>query len=200
MVFAYHIYGFKQLGKSLPGLCGNEHDFRILHKGKGISDLFRKTVNGLVVLFHGIPLVDGNDDRFTSFVGNAGNLGILFGHAFHRINDQDNYIRTLYGAHRTHNHVMLQVLFDFILAAQTRRIDKHIFPAVKGHIRIHGITGGAGNIGNNQTVFAEHPVDNGGFTHIGLSDNRHTDTVVFFRAVRFVREMGNYLVQHFAQS
>ena len=58
----------------------------------------------------------------------------------------------------------------------------------------------SGNIGNNQTVFAEHPADNGGFTHVGLSDNRHTDAVVFFRAVRFLREMGNYLVQHFAQS
>ena len=40
------------------------------------------------------------------------------------------------------------------------------------------IAGSARNVGNNHSVFAEHSVDKGGFTHIGLADNGNLYCVI----------------------
>ena len=89
----------------------------------------------------------------------AGNLCILLGHTFYRVDQNYHNIRAVNRRHGTDDAVALQFFFDLALAAQPGCVDKYIFMAVPLHACIYRITRCAGNIGNNQAVFAKDAVN-----------------------------------------
>ena len=130
----------------------------------------------------------------------TGDLGILLGHAFRRIDHEYRHITALHSAYGTDDHIFFQFFFDLILAAQSCRIDKDIFFIVALQSCIHGISGGAGNIRYDQTLFPDQAVDDRRFSHIRLSDDRYLWRIILFRFRRSFREIGDHLIEKIAQS
>ena len=80
-------------------------------------------------------------------MSNAGNFGILLCHTFCGINHQKNDIGPLNGSYRTDNTVTFKIFFNFILSADSGRINKYIFLAMVLNDSINGISGRTGNVG-----------------------------------------------------
>ena len=118
-------------------------------------------VNGLVILFNGIPLVDCNDNALAALMCDPGDLGILLCHALGRIDHHDHNICLFYGSNSANDTKSLQFFLDLALAAQSCRVDKDIFLAMELDLGIDRISGGSCHIGNNHTVLAHQTVDKG---------------------------------------
>ena len=200
MIFDHGVDGLKEPVQPLSRLCGNEDQLRVGHEGEGVFDLLRKAVNGLVILLHGVPLVDGDDHSLSPFVGDARDLGILLRHAFHGVDHKDDHIRALHRSHGAHDHVALQLLLDLVLPAQARRIDEDIFLPVMHHLGVDGVPGRSRDIGDDHPVLSQQTVDDGGFPHVGLSHDRHPGPLVLLLRLALFRKMGDHLIQHISQS
>ena len=178
----------------------DKKDLRIGHVGKHIPDSFRHLIDGLVIFFHRIPFVHGDNDGLAPLMGDPGNLRILLADAIHGIDDQNHNVRPFHRTDRTENHIPLQIFLDFILPAQSCRVDENIFFSVVGHFRVHGVPGSSRNIGYNQTFFPQQPVDQGRFPHIGLSHNGNPGPVVLFPFPAVFVKIGHHFFQHVPQS
>ncbi len=200
MILADHINGFKKLRQTLSRLCRYKQNFRVRHIRKRISHLLGKTVNSLIVLLHRIPLVHGDNDSLPPVMSDSRDFGILFRDALHRIDDQHHYLRPLHCADRADDHEPFQFLFYLILAAESRRIDKHIFLPIVGNLRIHRISGGSRNVRHNQTVLPQQFIDQGRFPYIGLAHDGYSGTVILFLFGISILEIRSHLIQHISQT
>ena len=73
-------------------------------------------INGFVIFNDSIPLVNGDNHALAPLVGDTGNLRILFGDPFGRIDHQKDNIGPLNRSYRTDNAVTFQILFNFIFS------------------------------------------------------------------------------------
>ena len=88
-------YEFDHIGQSVDALLGQgrgKENGGVLEKGQFSADILFKLMAGLAVFFNEVPLIDDDDAALTCFVNVAGDLRILFGNAFRRIDDQDGDI------------------------------------------------------------------------------------------------------------
>ena len=100
-------------------------------------------IDGLIIFFHGIPLIYRNDNSFAPLMGNPCNLGILFGNAFGSVNHNDHNVCPLHCRHSADNAKPFQLFLDLVLTPQTRGINKYIFSAIPDNLRIYGVPGGS---------------------------------------------------------
>ena len=146
LVVMHHVDHLVELYQALAGLGGYKDELRVGQKGQDLADLVRKFPDGVVVLFDQVPLVDGDDDRLAPVMGDARNLGVLFGHALGGVDDQDRDVRPLHRAHAAGDHVVLQVLLDLVPAPDAGRVDKDIFLSVVGDPGVDRIPGRSGYV------------------------------------------------------
>ena len=182
LVVMDHVDHLIELDQTLSGLRGNKDEFRIGQKGKYLPDLVSEFLYALIVLFHQVPLIDSDYHSLAPLVSNAGNLGILFCHAFGRVYDQDRDIRPVYGAHTAGDHIVLQSLLDLVFAANAGRVYEDVFLSMPDDPGIDRVPCRARNIGDDHSVLSDQPVDDRGFSNIGLAYDRNTHSVVFFFA------------------
>ena len=133
-------------------------------------------------------------------MGNAGNLCILIGDAFVGINDQNGNVTAFYGSNGTNDTETLDFFFDFALPTHTRCVDEHIFLTIHFNGRVDGVTGGTGNVADDESVFSQNLVDEGRLTYVRFADDGNFDCVVFFLIVAVFREVCHYLIQHIPQT
>ena len=200
MVLADHINEIKKLRQSLSRHCRYEYNLGIGHIGQHTADSVRYFIDRLVILFHGIPLIHGDDDCLAALMGNPRYLRILLADAFHRINDQHHDIRPFHRADSPHDHIVLQGFLDLIFPAQACRVYEYIFLSVVDDLRIHGIPGSPGNIRHNEAVFSQQLIDQGRFPHIRLSDNCHPGALILFLFSLCPVKVRDDLLQHIAKS
>ena len=200
MIFSHHVNQIIQLVQSLSRQCRNIGNLRIRHIGKDFPDLGFILFYCLIILFNGIPLIDGNDDCLSPLMGNSGDLGVLLRDTLHGINQKHHNIGTLHGTYRTHDHIAFQIFLYLILAPQSRSIDENILLAVVGNRSINGIPCGACHIGDDQSVFTEHFIDQRRFSNVRLTNNGHTNLIIFFLFLTLLTEMCNHLIQHISKS
>ena len=131
-------------------------------------------------------------------MSNSGNLGILLGHAFFRIDDKHDDIGALYRADGADDHITLQLFFNFIFASKTCRINEDVLFSIMHYLGIHRIPRCTCNIGNDHPVFTDQAVNNGRFADIWFSDNRNFRTIILLFHLCIFREMTYNFVQHIA--
>ena len=86
----------EQLVHALTGLRGNEQHRCIRHVCQTLTDTQRVLLHGGAVLLDQIPLVYHDDARLACIMCLAGNLCVLLGNAFGRVNHDNAYIGALY--------------------------------------------------------------------------------------------------------
>ena len=94
----------------------------------------------MIVFFHGIPFVDGDDQSLAAFMCDTGNLRILFRYTFRRIDYYQNDICPFHCSYRTDDTVALQFFFYLALSSQPCSINKHIIFSIIFHIGINSIS------------------------------------------------------------
>ena len=111
-------------------------------------------------------------------MSNARNLGVLLRKALGSVNHYNADLRSLNRHFRSDNGIFFYLVINTAFSAQTRSIDKNKSAVFVFNNGVRCIAGSARNVGNNHPVFAEHGVDKGGFTHIGLADNGNLYCVI----------------------
>ena len=108
----------------------------------------------------------------------ARDLLVLLGDAALGVDQEQADLGSLHRHVGTENAEMLNAVVDLGLAADACRVDKGKGADLVFHLCIHRVTRGACDVGNDQTVFADELVDDGGFSRIGLSDDGDVNAVV----------------------
>ena len=132
-------------------------------------------------------------------MGDPRDLGVLLRHSLHRVDEQYHDIRALHRAHGAHDHIVLEILLHLVLAAQPCGVDKNVFSAVSGDGGIHRIPGGARDIGDDQPVFPQKLIDQGGLAHVGLAYDGDPGFLVLPVLLALLPEMSDHHVQHIPQ-
>ena len=185
---------------SLPCHGRNKHLRRIFHIFQFHGNILEIFIHGLFVLINGIPFIDGNNCRLSSFVGNACNLGILICNAFVGINQKNRNITAFHCRNRTDNAEAFDFLLDFAFAAHPCRINEDILLSVNFNRRIDCISCRACNIADNQSVLTENLIDERGFAHIGLPNDGNLNGIIILLMDVLFREIRDNLVKHIAQA
>ena len=78
LVLKDHVDGRKELAEPLARFRGNEDNLRVAQVREDLTYLLLIVPRALrVLVLHGIPFVDGDDNALASLVRNSGNLRIL---------------------------------------------------------------------------------------------------------------------------
>ena len=138
---------------SLSGFRRNKEILRIVHVSKFLFQLLCKFLHGFIVLLHQIPLINGNNNTLSGFMGNTGNAGIPIGNSLYGINQNYTNISPVHCGNGSDHRISLNIFRYLTLSSQTGGINKDIGCTVIGHFRINSISGGAGYIRYNDTIF-----------------------------------------------
>ena len=100
--------------------------------------------------------------------------------------------KTLMGINQQHHHIgifnRLQGLYDgeflhrlgnIFTASDTRSINQRIGFSIPLIVDINAVAGGAGQIKDNDAILTKQAVYQGGFTHIGTTDNGNLDAPLY---------------------
>ena len=98
LLFRYELDHIGQAVDALLGQGRGEEDGRILEEGQFAADIFFEFMACLAILFDEVPLLIDDDAALARFMDVAGDLRVLFGHAFCSIDDQDGDVRPVDGA------------------------------------------------------------------------------------------------------
>ena len=132
-------------------------------------------------------------------MGNAGNLRVLLCHPLCSVYHHNHHICPVNGCHSTDNAVTLQFFFDLVFPAKTCRINKSVFFPIVLYQGINGISGSAGDVGNNHAVLSQNFINQGRFSHIGFSHyGNFRNVALLFLSCVFIK-MGHYFFQHISQ-
>ena len=179
LVFQYDVDKVKELRQALPGHGRDKEDFGVGHKGQHLADAGRETIHALIVLIgHGVPFVDGDQDAFAPLMGNPGDLRVLIGDALERVDHQHDHIGPFDGGDGADDAVAFELFFYFVFAAQTGGVDKNVVLAVALDDGVDGVARRAGNVGDNDAVFAKQLIYNRRFADVRLADNGDAGPVV----------------------
>ena len=107
----------------------------------------------------------------------TGDLLVLFGHAFRRVDHHQHHIRPVNGPQAADHTVPFQRRVDFAAPPHAGGIDEDERHAVVFEISIHGIPGRTRNIADHQTFFAEQCIDQRRLADIGTADHGDPDGV-----------------------
>ena len=109
----------------------------------------------------------------------TGDLAVLFGEAFERIDHDDTDVRPFDGHLGPDDAVLLDAFIDARLPAETGGVDEQegtVFVFDEG---IGRVPGGAGDARDDGPLFPAQGVDERGFAHVGLADDGDLDDEVF---------------------
>ena len=111
-------------------------------------------------------------------MGIAGNLLVLLVDASRGIDHHEDHIRPVDGTQGAYDAVPFHRILDLPLAAHARRVDQCKLRPVLGEMGVDCIPCGAGDIAHDDPVLPEDLVDDGGFPHIGPSNDRNADLIL----------------------
>ncbi len=119
-----------------------------------IGDSFHRA-GGFV--FHQVPFIQNDDTGLARLLNFGGQFLILLAYLQTGVQYQGDDIGAVDGAQRAHNRESFDTVVDPGLASDAGGVYQGQFAALVIKGRVHGITGGAGYIGNNcPFLTAEH--------------------------------------------
>ena len=167
----------EQLVHALTGLRRDEQHGRVGHIRQALTHAERILLHGGAVLLDEIPFVDDDDARLACVMRLAGNLGVLLGDALGRVDHDDADVRTLDREQRAHDRELLDFLVHLALLADAGGVDKGELAARIVHVGVYAVARRAGNVRNDNTLLAQHTVEQAGLADVRLADEGNTDAV-----------------------
>src|SRR5205085_12221315 len=110
---------------ALASQSGDEDDRRVVEELHLVAQVaLEGGGRARLLVRHGVPLVDGDDDRATGFDRVARDVRVERGYTFRRINHDDRHVRTLKTAPRHHDRQLLRHLLRLALAPDPCRVNQ----------------------------------------------------------------------------
>ena len=187
--------GLKQFVDALTGLGADKDDGGIGHEAEVLLQLFAHGVHRVAVLLDGVPLVDGDNAGLALLMRVAGDLGVLFGEAYRRVDHNDADAAALDSGQTAQDAVALNAALDLAALAQAGGVGKNELAVLVLHHRVDGIAGRTGFVGDDQTVLAQNMVDEAGFADVGAANDGNRDAVIRVFLVLLKVEVGADRVQ-----
>ena len=167
-------------------------------KLKSSSSIFAHGVHRVAVLLDGVPLVDGDNAGLALLMRVAGDLGVLFGEAYRRVDHNDADTAALDSGQTAQDAVALDTALDLAALAQAGGIGKDELAVLVLYHCVDGIAGRTGFVGDDQTVLAQNMVDEAGFADVGAANDGNRDAVIRVFLVLLKVEVGADRVQQVA--
>ena len=121
-------------------------------------------------------------------MGQASHLRILFRHTFVCIDQNQAYVGALNRHGRAKNGKFLDSVIHLGFLTHPSRVDEEVFPLLVFKIAVHRVPGGACHVGNDDPLLSQNTIDQGGFSHIGFTDDGHLDHIFPLFLLFFGRE------------
>lgn len=118
------------------------------------------------------------------------------------IQDETNYVGAFDGVDGAEGGEFLETFFDFASFAEAGGVDQGVVSLVDGDFAVDGVSGGAGDFGDDDAGFAEDGVDEGGFAGVWAADEADFDAFfLFFLCLwsGFVAEFSQVLSEGFQE-
>ena len=131
-------------------------------------------------------------------MGISGNLGILFRKALGSVNKDQAHVRTVYRHIGTQHAVMLDTLGDTGFFPDAGGVDEDELSLFVFHHGIRCVTGRAGNVGHDGTLFPGDAVHQRGLAYVRLADDRHVDGILIVLQLVLRRQQVIDRIQHIA--
>ena len=106
------------------------------------------------------------------------NLAVLLCKALRSVYHNNAYIGSVYSHISTKHAVLFYLLVYLGLAADSCRINKHIFLTVTLNARIDSVTGSTCDIRHYHSLLARNFIYKRRFTRIRLTDDRNLDSIL----------------------
>ena len=95
----------EQFFRALSGECGNKHDLRVRDEREYLPHAVRVLFYRVIILFHRIPFIDGDDQSLSPVVGDARYFRVLLRHSLDGVNHQNDDVRALDRRHGPDNTI-----------------------------------------------------------------------------------------------
>ncbi len=191
--------GVEAAPNPLSGQGRGEDDRYPLKEGDPSADFLFPLRSGHRVLLDQIPLVGDQDQGTPGLPRHLSDPHILGVKLFlARVDQQNANLRRVDDPIGPQGAVILDTVLHTCLTSQPRRIDEDDAAAVITEFAVDGVTGGTGDLRHNRPVLADQPVHEAGFPHVGFSDHRHADGVVFRVKIRSVGQPLQNQIQEIA--
>ena len=184
----------------MSGLGGNKDYRRVTHERETVLELTLHRLESTGLLFDEVPLINSKNAGFTRVMGITCNLGVLFGNAFRRVDQDDTDVCFFDRGQRADHTVLFDLVLDTALLAKSRGIDDRELTVLILNYGVDRVSSRTRNIGNDRSFLAGHIVGERGFTGIRLTDQSDTDRLVAFLILIFLREVFVDSVEHLAES
>ena len=104
-------------------------------------------------------------------------MQILFNQTFVGVNHQHHNISVINCLEGFNNGEFLNRQFNIFAFANTGGVDQRVLFAVTFVIDINAVASGASFIKNHHAVFTEQAIDQGGFAHVGTTNDADSNTI-----------------------
>ncbi len=183
----------EKLVRTLTGLSRNKHEGRVGHKTEIHHKPFGEFLHGFSVLFHGVPLIYGDNACLSLLVGISRYFAVLLCESLRCVYHDNAHVGSVYRHIGSQDAVFFHIVIDLRFSSYSRRVNQQIFFSVIGHRRVHRVSCGSRFIRDYNAVFPRNFIYQRRFPCIGFSDNRHLYGVVvgfFFGNIGHIFENG----------
>ena len=131
-------------------------------------------------------------------MGQSRHLGVLLGHAFVGVNEDEAHVGPFDGHGGTEHRKLFDPVVHLGFLPHPGGVDKEILAQLVFKKAVHRVPGGARHIADDDPLFPQDAVDQRGLPHVRLADDRHLDDVVLFPLLLLRRKVLDAGVQKVA--
>ncbi len=162
---------------SSAGKRADAQDRRVADEHQPIGDPLDEVVLGLDALDR-IPLVEQDDHRAPSLLGEARDALVLVGQSDERVDDEQRHLRAVDRPHRAHEAVVLDVLLDLGGATDTGGVDEPVRAAFALDQRVDRVARRARDLAHDGALGACELVQQRRLAGVRPADDRDVDDVL----------------------
>ena len=131
-------------------------------------------------------------------MGQAGHLGVLLGDPLLGVDEDEAHVAALDGHGGTEDGELLDPVVHLGLLPHPGGVDETEFALLVLIVAVDGVPGCARHVGDDDPLLPQNAVDEGGFPHVGLADDRHLDDVIVLLLFLLGGEVGKAGIQQVA--
>ena len=132
----------------------NKQHRRVGHIAQVPADIVGHLLHRVCVFFDHVPLVDDDDAGLSRLMCEPGDLRVLLGHAFVRVNQNQAHVRALDGRDGAQVRIFLDRIVDLGLAAHTGGVDEQVLAELVFKVAVDRIARRTGDVGDDHALFA----------------------------------------------
>ena len=138
---------------------GDENYFGPRDEGEAAAEFGDDGVADFFAGFEEVDFVDGEDEAFVFFEGVLGDVAILCGDSGVAVHEEDDDFAAFDAADAAEGGEFFDAAFDFAATAEAGGVDEVVFFVFVSDFGVGGVASGAGDVGDDDFVFADKGVD-----------------------------------------